>query len=99
MKEDTVEQLLETLEQSVELLHAYSAQSADLIEKYNKLWMLLDDIDTASDMFKPDHTNYYKYVTMKHEERFAVTTAPIGMPTHDEDGVMAHNVIPINSGK
>ena len=34
-----------------------------------KLWQLLDDIDTASDMFKPEQTGFYKYVMAKAEER------------------------------
>ena len=33
-----------------------------------KLWQLLDDIDTASDMFKPEQTEFYKYVMAKAEE-------------------------------
>ena len=34
------------------------------------LWALLDDIDTASDMFKPTMNNFYKYAMSKVEERF-----------------------------
>jgi len=38
------------------------------------LWSLLDDIDTASDIFKPDdETSYkafYQYVMTKSEQRF-----------------------------
>ena len=34
-----------------------------------KLWQLLDDIDTASDMFKPEQTGFYKYVMAKAQER------------------------------
>jgi hypothetical protein len=34
-----------------------------------KLWGLLDDIDTASDMFKPEMQAYEKYVCAKAEER------------------------------
>ena len=33
------------------------------------LWDLLDDISTAGDMFKPEHTPYYKYVNAKAEKR------------------------------
>jgi hypothetical protein len=37
------------------------------------LWSLLDDIDTASDMFKPDnlegYKTFYNYVMRKAEER------------------------------
>ena len=35
----------------------------------NRLWMLLDDIDTAEDMFKPDINNHFKYVNKKHKIR------------------------------
>ncbi len=42
-----------------------------------KLWRLLDDIDTASDMFKPCdknrieiYKNFYKYVMDKQDERW-----------------------------
>ena len=37
--------------------------------KAEALWALLDDISTASDMFKPEQTNFYKYVMRKCEER------------------------------
>jgi len=37
--------------------------------KAEALWSLLDDISTAGDMFKPEITNYFKYVNMKCEER------------------------------
>jgi hypothetical protein len=33
------------------------------------LWDLLDDIDTAGDMFKPEITPYFKYVNDKADER------------------------------
>lgn len=41
-----------------------------------KLWDLLDDIDSASDMFKPSDNNtgsyeaFYSYVMRKQRERF-----------------------------
>lgn len=38
--------------------------------KAEALWQLLDDIDTAEDMFKPAMTNYSEYVNAKHKERF-----------------------------
>jgi len=34
------------------------------------LWCLLDDIDTAGDIFKPELNAYFKYVAKKHAERF-----------------------------
>lgn len=39
-------------------------------DKAEKLWCLLDDIDTAIDMFKPDLTPYVRYVDKKHKLRF-----------------------------
>lgn len=54
--------------------------SKDLIEKpatleewkakAEALWALLDDIDTAGDIFKPEITAYFKYVNRKAAERF-----------------------------
>lgn len=45
------------------------------------LWRLLDDIDTASDMFKPSDTNgiisyknFYEYVMKKQTERWKFLT-------------------------
>ena len=37
--------------------------------KAEALWILLDDIDTAGDMFKPEITAYFKYVNRKAAER------------------------------
>jgi hypothetical protein len=34
-----------------------------------KLWELLDDISTASDMFKPEMNSFYNYTMKKTEER------------------------------
>jgi len=34
------------------------------------LWQLLDDIDTAGDMFKPEITSYFKYINNKAAFRF-----------------------------
>lgn len=39
------------------------------------LFQLLDDIDTASDMFKPEHTDFYRYVMRKANARFEVATS------------------------
>ncbi len=48
-------------------------------EKWQKiaedLWNLLDDIDTASDMFKPEMNNFYKYTMNKAGERFKLITS------------------------
>ena len=39
-----------------------------------ELWSLLDDIDTASDIFKPDdeksYAQFYQYAMKKSEDRF-----------------------------
>lgn len=35
-----------------------------------RLWSLLDDIDTAGDMFKPEINSYFRYVNDKAQERF-----------------------------
>ena len=51
------------------------------------LWKLLDDIDTASDMFKPSESNgiesykaFYEYAMSKHKERFDMLTNELGDP-------------------
>ena len=40
-----------------------------ITEREQALWQLLDDIDTASDIFKPEMTEFYNYVMGKAEER------------------------------
>ena len=40
-----------------------------ITEREQALWQLLDDIDTASDIFKPEQTEFYNYVIGKAEER------------------------------
>jgi hypothetical protein len=61
---------------ALEHLEEFEAKCADDInyyEKAEKLWQLLDDIDTASDIFKPrDEASYkafYNYTMRKCEER------------------------------
>jgi hypothetical protein len=44
-------------------------------EKAEALWALLDDVDTAGDMFKPEITAYFKYVNKKSQERFQHLTS------------------------
>lgn len=39
-----------------------------------ELWKLLDDVDTAGDIFKPPINNFFKYVTRKSEERHKFLT-------------------------
>lgn len=40
-----------------------------MLDKAKSLWSLLDDIDTYSDMFKPELTAYVKAVDKKTRER------------------------------
>lgn len=40
-----------------------------LTKELKRLWILLDDISTAGDMFKPEITNYFRYVNKKCDER------------------------------
>lgn len=39
-----------------------------------QLWKLLDDVDTAGDIFKPPINNFFKYVTKKSIERHKFLT-------------------------
>ena len=45
---------------------------ADEREKSLKLWMLLDDIDTADDIAKTDHDTYRKLCRKAQQKRWAV---------------------------
>jgi hypothetical protein len=45
---------------------------AELEAQRDNLWMLLDDIDTAEDMFKPEINSHFRYVNRKHRRRFEV---------------------------
>lgn len=38
----------------------------------NRLWMLLDDIDTAEDMYKPEINGHFEYVNTCHKKRHDV---------------------------
>ncbi len=38
--------------------------------KAEALWILLDDIDTAGDMYKPEINGYFKYINKKIAKRF-----------------------------
>lgn len=46
-------------------------QTSEVVWKYiaERLWSLLDDVDTAGDMFKPPINNFFKYVIGKAEKR------------------------------
>ena len=42
----------------------------ELHKQIYELFRLLDDIDTAGDMFKEDHIGYREYVEKKQKERW-----------------------------
>ena len=44
-------------------------------ETAEKLWNLLDDIDTALDMYKPEMEGFEKYVSKKCQERHNLITS------------------------
>ncbi len=56
--------------------------------KAEALWDLLDDIDTASDMFKPEQTTFYKYVMAKAELRHRYLHS---------DGYVLRDITPVES--
>jgi rubrerythrin len=43
--------------------------TAEEVERVAVLWKLLDDIDTAGDMFKPEINDYFRYINHKANER------------------------------
>ena len=47
-----------------------AVKKMDKDEMIKFLWMLLDDIDSAGDMFKADDKAYRKYVVRKQRQRF-----------------------------
>ena len=49
-----------------------------------KLYKLLDDIDTASDMFKDDYEGLAKYVYRKQRERFDVVSQGLAKKLYDK---------------
>lgn len=51
---------------------------AKLEAEVKRLFNLLDDIDTAGDMFKPEQTNYFRYVERVHRKRFDGITSTDG---------------------
>jgi len=50
-------------------------ESKLLTEECHRLWSLMDDIDTAGDMFKPEINEYFKYVQKKAEGRVGLFTS------------------------
>jgi len=49
-----------------------SATLEEWKEKAEALWQLLDDIDTYSDMYKPEINGYFKAVNKKASERHKI---------------------------
>jgi len=47
-------------------------------EQIETLWALLDDISTAGDMFKPENTNYFRYVEKTCSKRSEVASSEDG---------------------
>lgn len=50
----------------------YVTDSRTLIPMIDKLWNIIDDIDTADDMFKEDDKAFREYVMNKQKERHQV---------------------------
>jgi hypothetical protein len=46
-----------------------------ITDREKALWDLLDDIDTASDRFRPERSAYAEYVNRKVGERFKYLTS------------------------
>ena len=44
-------------------------------EQIEFLWGLLDDISTLGDIYKPEHTSYFKHVNSLCERRSAVANS------------------------
>ena len=69
---DNAEALLECLERFTALVAAKA--SAAEREKSLRLWMLLDDVDTADDIAKSDDAVYRSLCRQAHQKRWAVMT-------------------------
>lgn len=41
-------------------------------ERAEKLWQLLDDIDTLGDSMRPEQTPYFKAIQRIHEKRHSI---------------------------
>ena len=65
-----VERLVMCFNSGENLLKEKPATLEEWKLKAEELWKLLDDIDTAGDMFKPEINGYFKYVQKKVEQRF-----------------------------
>lgn len=72
------------------------------IKRTEKLWTLLDDIDTASDMFKPSKTNginsynnFYEYSMGKVEQRHKVLKSLDGQTLKVSNSSIQSKISPI----
>jgi hypothetical protein len=74
-KEPTDSMQYNSSSQQEETKHLDAAEWRDRAEK---LWQLLDDIDTASDMFKPEKNAFFGYAMRKAEERGKYIFSPDG---------------------
>lgn len=72
MTTETIDKLYLELSQ---ISCAVTAREKKLISQLKFLWNLLDEIDTASDMFKPEDSKYCQYVRLQHEKRFFIATS------------------------
>ena len=63
------------------------------LEIAEKLWDLLDDIDTASDMFKPEKTPFYDHIMKKVYERKKYLISPDGQKLIRSDTTNIDNEI------
>lgn len=69
-------------------------QMEALKEDAKKLWMLLDDIDSSSDLFRPEQTAFYKNVMNLCEKRWETSISKL-IPSNDENGAMLRNTSPM----
>ena len=66
---EIIEQLLSENDELSNNSLQLKAKLDKVVSCRDKLWRLLDDIDTASDAFKPKKNNYYNYVIKIAEKR------------------------------
>jgi hypothetical protein len=72
-----------------QILAALSHEWRPIDEQRLWLWSLLDEIDTASDMFKSDYEGFSKYVYRRVEERHKIARS-------DGHSLVFNDVIPLN---
>ena len=68
--EDTVPPVVICFRHCESMLVEKPATFEEWRAKAEALWALIDDIDTAGDMFKPEMGAYFRYVNLKVSERF-----------------------------